>query len=418
MYALVDAVSMYASAEKVFDPKIRDKPVLVLSNNDGCVIAACPIAKRLGLKNFVPYFQIEKQAKAVNAVIRSSNYALYADLSSRMMDVCAQVCPDLHIYSIDECFLKFDFNDSLENWMRLGDALRRKVWKEVRLPVGVGFGPTPTLAKAANHASKKVEGFNGVAVLDSARYRRQILTKIAITDVWGVGKRLGVRFNKLGLHSALDLANQCPFKMGKQFSVVVENTVRELNGEIRLGWDDVRPDKKELFSSRSFGERIADKAQLRHALTMHAQIACKKLRHQKGRANSAVFFAASSPHDANGYYKETLFKHFARPTADTRLIIAAAHDALHTIYKPGVNFYKCGVGLLDLVDETHIQEDLFSSSMDNTKLMGCLDAINTKFGRSTLQFAAVGTDQKFHMKQAYLSPRYTTRWSDVPRIKC
>ncbi|MCW8107445.1 Y-family DNA polymerase [Alteromonas ponticola] len=418
MFALVDAVSMYASAEKVFDPAIRDKPVLVLSNNDGCVIAACPIAKQLGLKNFVPFFMIEKQAKALNAVIRSSNYALYADLSSRMMDVCALSCPEVHIYSIDECFLKFDFHDTEQNWFNFGEMLRRKIWKEVRLPVGVGFGPTPTLAKAANHAAKKVEGFNGVAVLDDEDARKRVLNKMSVTDVWGVGKRLGIRFNQMGIRSALDLARQSPLQMGKQFSIVVENTVRELQGEVRLSWQQERANKKELFSTRSFGERITDKAQLRYALSMHAQIACRKLRNQKSVAKSAVFFAASSPHDSKGYYKETVFKQFEWATADTSVVLTAAHKAVETIYKAGVNFYKCGVGLLDLAEEVNQQKDLFTMSADKKQLMACLDSINTKFGRNALQFAAVGAEQQFHMKQAFLSPRYTTRWSDIPRIKC
>ncbi|NMH61521.1 Y-family DNA polymerase [Alteromonas ponticola] len=418
MYALVDAVSMYASAEKVFDPAIRNRPVLVLSNNDGCVIAACPIAKRLGLKNFVPYFQIEKQARAVNAVVRSSNYALYADLSSRMMDVCELACSEAHIYSIDECFLKFDFNDAEQNWFAFGEALRRKIWKEVRLPVGVGFGPTPTLAKAANHAAKKVQGFNGVAVLSAAEERNRVLSMMAATDVWGVGKRLGRRFDDMGIKTAQDLASHCPLNIGKQFSVVVENTVRELNGELRLSWHDVRPDKKELYSTRSFGERITEKEQLRYALTMHAQIACKKLRKQNSGTKSVVLFAASSPHDTKGYYKETVFKQFPFATADTRVIVAAVSKAVDKIYKTGVDFYKCGVGLLDLTEQFQSQGDLFSSSPDDTQLMRCLDAINTKFGRNALQFAAVGAEQKFHMKQAFLSPRYTTRWSDIPRIKC
>ncbi len=418
MFALVDAVSMYASCEKVFYPEIRRKPVIVLSNNDGCVVAVCPIAKRIGFKKFVPFFQIADCARKAGVVVRSSNYSLYADLSQRLMDTCARFAPSMHIYSIDEYFLRYDFDATDEYWWDLGNQIRRTVWKEVCLPVGVGFGTTPTLAKAANHAAKKLSGFKGVAVLNSHQSRQDVLPKMEVTDVWGIGKRLGNRLNLMNINTAMQLAKQPPQQMRKHFSITVENTVRELNGEVRLTWDEARADKKEIYSTRSFGQRITDKNQLKFALAKHAEIAAVKLRKQHCVAGAMIIFASSSPHDTAPYYRKSLLHSFAVPTSDTRNIIAATSAVLEKIYCAGVRYYKCGVGLMDIKSAVYSQGDLFSSSTDSPALMTCLDKINSRYGRSTLHFAAQGIEQKFDMRRDFLSKSSTTNWREIPRIKC
>ncbi|MEH6445730.1 MAG: Y-family DNA polymerase [Oceanospirillaceae bacterium] len=422
MYALCDVNSMYASCEKVFDAAIRKRPVVVLTNNDGCICAACGIAKQMGVgKKFVPYFQVKDSLEQVGAVIRSSNYELYAELSQRLMETCARFAPHSNIYSIDEIFLFYGKNTTYlppEGWLQHAKNIRRTVWREVRLPIGVGLGNTPTLAKAANHAAKRIDGYDGVAVIDNESTRKHILSNMKVTDVWGIGKRLGARLNDLGILNALQLANQPPALIRKQFSVLVESTVLELNNKVMLNWDDVRAPKKEIYSTRSFGQRITDSVQLRFALASHVEIAAKKLRNQNSLAHSLSIFATSSPHDSNGYYRKSVFHHFSIPTADSRVIMAACTEAVDAIFKKGIRFYRCGIGLLDLSDATSYQHDLFSQSQDSPELMRLMDSINTKYGRETVQLAGRGIEHKFAMRREFLSPQYTTRWSDIPRIYC
>lgn len=429
MYALCDANSFYASCEKVFDPSIRNKPVVVLTNNDGCICAACGIAKRLGIgKKFVPYFQVAQQLRQAGAVIRSSNYELYADLSQKMMDVCANFAPEQHIYSIDECFLKFSHCEQLFaaspsntgsqiSWFEQARKIRRAVWTDVRLPIGVGIGSTPTLAKAANHAAKRLPGFRGVAVICNEQQRQHILSQMAVNDVWGIGSRLAGKLNIMGINTALQLANTTPSIMRKSFSVVMERTIRELNGEVCLSWDEVRANKKEIFSTRSFGQRITHVDELRLALSRHAAIAAEKARKQHSLVKQMVTFASSSPHD-DDYYKQSQLQRFVVPSNDSRYICKAAAEAAERIYRPGVAFYRCGVGLLELIDESSYQFDLFEHSKDNPKLMRCIDKVNQRYGDETLQLAGQGIARPWTMKRQFLSPQYTTRWRDIPKIQC
>ncbi|WP_271270237.1 Y-family DNA polymerase [Aliamphritea hakodatensis] len=419
MYALCDANSMYASCEKIFDPSIRDKPVVVLTNNDGCICAACHIAKRLGIdKKFVPYFKVKEDLERAGAVIRSSNYELYADISQRMMDVCSRYAPNSHIYSIDEVFHDYQGWMPPEGWFKHAWAIRRAVWQEVRLPIGVGIGPTLTLAKAANHAAKRIPGYRGVAVIDDETSRRYVLQNMELTDVWGIGSRLARRLQALGVDTVWKLANANPGWIRKNFSVLVEGTVYELSGIAKLGWDDVRAPKKEIYSIRSFGQRIFTPADLLQALTQHAGIAAAKLRRQNSLAGTAIIFATSSPHDARGYYRKYITHRFAVPTQDTTVIANACRQAVQAIYRPGVPFYRCGVGLIDLSEKAAFQHDLFTPSADNPELMACMDAINVKYGRDTAHIAGQGIRQKFAMRRQFLSPQYTTRLSDIPRVKC
>ena len=420
MYALCDVNSMYASCEKVFDPSIRNKPVIVLTNNDGCICAACGIATRMGIgKKFVPYFQVKDQLRAAGAVIRSSNYELYADLSQRMMDTCARFAPHFHIYSIDECFLFYGANYvPPEGWNTHAATIRRTVWKEVRLPIGVGVGPTPTLAKAANHASKRIEGYRGVAVIDNEKTRQHILMNMEVIDIWGIGRRLGRRLNDLGIKTAWQLSKAKPGLIRQQFSVLVENTVHELNGMIKLSWDDVRTPKKQIFSTRSFGQRVTEKSQLRQALTSHVTIAANKLRRQSSLVKTMLIFASSSPHDEDAYYRQSILHQFSSATSDTGIIANAASTLIDTIFHEGVKFYKCGIGLIELVDSNHQQQDLFNASDDKTDLMRCMDSINARYGRNTVHIAGQGANQQFAMRREFLSPQYTTRLKDLPRIFC
>lgn len=369
MFALVDAVSFYASAEKVFDPSIRNKPVVVLTNNDGCICAVCPIARRLGIPKFSPYFQVKELLQKHNVIVRSSNYELYADLSERMMNVIARYCDNQYIYSIDESFLEFkNYDNLIKDWHKYGHEIRRSIWKEVRLPVGVGFGTTPTLAKAANHAAKKLSGFQGIAVIDNNQSRKDILSRMSVTDVWGIGSKLGNQLNLLRINTAEELAQQSARNMRKQFSVVVERTVNELNGLTCLSWDELKAPKQEIFSTRSFGQRIASYESLMHALVTHGVIVGKKLRQQGSLVKRLMVFAANSPHD-NLYYKKTIIYEFSLATDSNSQIAEAINSVLKSIFQPGIYFYRCGVGAISLESQKYQQHDLFTPSQPNPLLM-------------------------------------------------
>ncbi|MBA6409618.1 Y-family DNA polymerase [Pseudoalteromonas sp. 5Ae-yellow] len=418
MYALVDAVSFYASAEKVFDPAIRSKPVVVLTNNDGCVCAICPIARRLNIPKFGPYFKVKHLLEQNNVVIRSSNYELYADLSDKMMNIIARFCDTQHIYSIDESFLHFDgYTSLIKDWHEYGHTIRRTVWRETKLPVGVGFGPTPTLAKAANHAAKKLSGFNGVAVINSEQTRQAILQRMSCEDVWGIGRRLAKKLKIMNIHTAWDLAQQNPRAMRRAFSVVVERTVSELNGITCLNWDDVRQDKREIYSTRSFGERICEPTALKTALINHVTTVANKLRAQHSLTHQLYIFAASGVHE-NRYYKKSFVYKFPSPTNDTCVMANAVSEVFNKIYQPGIRFYKCGVGAVELISEQFQQNDLFNKSPDNPKLMQCLDTINNRYGKGMLSLASSKLNDRWHMNRDFLSPQYTTRWRDIPKIYC
>lgn len=418
MYALVDAVSFYASAEKVFDPSIRNKPVVVLTNNDGCICAVCPIARRLGIPKFKPYFQVKYFLEKHGVVVRSSNYELYADLSERMMNVIARYCDNQYIYSIDESFLAFKNYDSLiGDWHKYGHEIRKAIWKETRLPVGVGFGTTPTLAKAANHAAKKLTSFNGVAVIDDNQSSMAILKRMSVTDVWGIGNRLGKKLNLLGINTAEQLAQQSAKDMRRQFSVVVERTVNELNGIACLSWDDVKAPKKEIFSTRSFGQRITDHQALMFALVTHGAIVAKKLRQQHSLVKRLLIFAASSPHD-NQYYKKSLIYEFPVATNSSSQIASAIGFVLQDIFQSGIYFYRCGVGAIALEDQQYQQPDLFAPAQPSPLIMKCFDGVNYRYGQGTITLASEGKAERWQMRRHFLSPQYTSCWRDIPKISC
>ena len=418
MYALVDATSFYASAEKVFDLEIRNKPVAVLSNNDGCIVAISPEAKRLGVKKFEPYFKYQGMLEKHGVVIHSSNYELYADLSEKMMNIIGKFSDKQYVYSIDEAFLKFDgFASIVDDWNQYGHLIRRTVWKKTKLAVGVGFGPTPTLAKAANHAAKKFSDATGVAVIDDEQSRIEILKRMDIDNVWGVGKRLSKKLSIMGIKTALDLANQSPKHMRKQFSVVLERTIEELNGNKCLEWDEIKQRKKEIFSTRSFGERVTCPVALKAALISHCTIVTRKLRQQESIANKIIIFARSSPFE-DGYCKKSFIHSLPVASCDSMVFAKAVDAVFDDIFQPGIKYAKAGVGAIDLVDDNFRQADLFNVSEDNSALMNTLDAIKSRFGTGAARIASEIQSNEWKMKRSYLSPCYTTRWSDIPKIKC
>lgn len=298
-----------------------------------------------------------------------------------------------------------------------GMKLRRAVWRECRLPVCVGFGPTLTLAKIANHAAKKIYGYDGVCVLDNEQERRAILSKLSAGDVWGIGKKIQARLKFMGINTALELADYPPALARKEFNVEVERTIRELNGQSCKAWDQSRADKKQIYSTRSAGERITDLESLRQALAKHANIASSKARQQKSLCKVMLCFANSSPFDEKAVTRRVVHR-FAYPTSDVTQITKAATLLAEELFCEGVRFYKIGVGLLDLTDGKHEQSDLFNPMPNDPKLMTVYDSLNQRYGSDTLFLGAQGIAQKWSMRREMLTPHYTTKWQDLPVIKC
>ncbi|QFU22776.1 Y-family DNA polymerase [Shewanella eurypsychrophilus] len=417
MFALVDANSFYCSAEQVFRPEWRGRPIVVLSNNDGCIVAANRQAIDAGIPKFEPYFKIKAQCDRFGVIALSSNYELYGSLSNNMMEVIGRFAPEQHIYSIDESFLSFKrCYPAIPCLIKQGEMIRRAVWKETRLAVSVGMGETLTLAKIANHAAKKLADYNGVCVIDNSAQRKAILSQIKPSHVWGIGRRLSNKLDLMGIKSAYALSQMAPGLAKKQFSIEMERTVRELNGEPCKGWDQARADKQQIFSTRSMGERITDCTSLQQALSKHADIATSKLREQDSLCSVMIVFASNSPYDE----QPTGFKfthRFAFPTNEIGEITQVISRIAKQHFRTGVRYYKVGVGLIDLSNETNNQLDLFASPR-NPELMKVYDSLNHRYGSHSVFMAAQGITPKWHMRRELLTPQYTTCWQDIPKIKC
>lgn len=417
MYALVDANSFYCSAEQVFRPEWRNRPIIVLSNNDGCIVAANRQAKEIGIKKFGPYFEAKKLCDQKGVIALSSNYELYGSLSSAMMEVIGRFAPEQHIYSIDESFLSFKHcYPAIPCLTQHAARIRRAVWKETRLPVCVGVGNTLTLAKVANHAAKKIEGYHGVCAIESNKQRNNILKSMKTSDVWGVGGRISKRLSAMNIHNAYSLSQMKPGIAKQQFSIELERTVRELNGEECKTWDEARADKKQIFSTRSVGNRICNLTSLSQALSKHAAIAGAKARTQGSLCKSMMVFATNSPFDERpGGFKH--IHHFAYPTNDSCELIEAATHAALSRFRPDIRYYKIGIGLINLSREANLQRDLFEVTK-SPEVMNVLDTINTKYGTDSMFIAAQGIAQKWSMRRELLTPKYTSCWKDIPSIKC
>ena len=418
MFALVDANAFYCSAEQVFRPDWRGKPVVVLSNNDGMIVSMNRQAKELGIPKFTPYFQIKDQCEEKGVIALSSNYELYSDLSAKMMQVIGRFSPEQFVYSIDESFLSFKRMYPAVPCLRAHALnLRKAVWKECRLPVCVGIASTLTLTKVANHMAKKQKHLNGVCYLSDPHVVRECLKNVPINEIWGVGKKLSEKMKFMGMVTAYDLAKQSPFLLRKEFSIEVERINRELNGQSCKGWDVVKADQKQIFSTRSVTQRITDIESLRQVLIKHAGIASRKAREQHSISRVMVSFAQSSSHEEKPYSAKAIHR-FTFPTADIGYLTKIASEQAEQLFKEKVRFYKIGVGLLDLTTSEHEQFDLLNENPTNDKLNHVFDMINRKYGTDTLFIAGQGIDEGWSMKRDLLTKQYTSRWKDIPKIRC
>jgi len=422
MFALVDANSFYASCEMVFRPDLKGKPVCVLSNNDGCVIARSTEAKALGIKMGTPWFKLKDVRFPQRIHFFSSNYELYADMSQRLMTTLEEMLPRCEAYSIDESFCDLTGVRNCRDLTDFGKEIRATVLKRTHLTVGVGIAQTKTLAKLANHAAKQWQHqTGGVVDLSNVERQRKLMALLPIDEVWGIGRRISKKLEAMGIKTVLELADTDIRFIRKHFNVTLERTVRELRGEPCLELEEFAPEKQEIICSRSFGERITQYDQMRQAICSYAIRAAEKLRgeHQYCRFISA--FVKTSPFAVReSYYANSGSVKLLTPTRDTRDIVEAAIRCLDAIWENGHRYQKAGVMLGDFFSQGVAQFDLFDERPPRKKsaqLMKVLDQLNAKAGRGTLYFAGQGTQQEWQMKRDMLSPRYTTRYGDLLQVK-
>ncbi|EBI2680205.1 Y-family DNA polymerase [Salmonella enterica] len=422
MFALVDVNSFYASCETAFRPDLKGRPVVVLSNNDGCVIARNAEAKRAGVKMGDPYFKQKDLFRRYGVVCFSSNYELYADMSSRVMSTLEAMSPRCEIYSIDEAFCDLTGVRNCRVLQEFGQELKDAVYQNTGLAVGVGIAQTKTLAKLANHAAKKWQRqTGGVVDLSNLDRQRKLMAALPVDEVWGVGRRISKKLEAMGIKTVLDLADTDIRFIRKHFNVVLERTVRELRGEPCLELEEFAPVKQEIVCSRSFGERITDYDSMRQAICSYASRAAEKLRGEHQYCRFISTFVKTSPFALNEpYYGNSASVKLLTPTQDSRDIIAAATRSLDAIWKDGHRYQKAGVMLGDFFSQGIAQLNLFDDNAPrrgSEKLMEVLDHLNAKEGKGALYFAGQGIQQQWAMKREMLSPRYTTRYEDLLQVK-
>jgi DNA polymerase V len=417
--ALIDGNNFFVSCERVFDPRLEGRPVVVLSNNDGCAVARSNEVKALGVKMGTPWFQLRDLAGRHGIVALSSNYALYADMSNRMMAVLGQYSPDHEIYSIDECFLGLDGLEHLD-LVAYGQAIRQRVRQWVGIPVCVGIAQTKTLAKLANHCAKKgLAGRDGVCDFNrmNAAELSGLFATIGVGEIWGVGRQLAQRLGALDIASVEALRSADPKAMRKKFSVVLERTVMELNGTACIELEDEAPNKQQIISSRSFGRYVHELGELQEAVASHIAVAAEKLRGQGSLAGMVQVYIRTNPHKENApQYQRGMTVPLPEASDDTLRLTRAALWLLKRIYRPGYAYQKAGVALLNLTDAATAQRSLFAPTRDNAKLMEVMDRINALWGRGTLRSAAEGIEKGWRMKRERMSPGYTTCWAQVPVV--
>ncbi|PXW85007.1 DNA polymerase V [Nitrosomonas sp. Nm84] len=417
--ALIDVNNFYVSCERVFNPKLEGRPVVVLSNNDGCAVARSNEVKALGVKMGQPWFQLQDLARKHGIIAYSSNYALYADMSNRVMSILGMFSPEQEIYSIDECFLDLT-GFKRHSHTGYGQKIRKRIKQWTGLPVCVGIGSTKTLAKLANHIAKKNLEFNGVCDLNSLSPQQQEdwFSKIEVGEIWGVGRRLAPKLHEIGIKTVWDLQTASPSQLRARFSVVMEKIIREINGTSCIELEEINPPKKQIVSSRSFGIPVSDLASLEESVSLYISRAAEKLRRQQSYAGSVHVSIRTSPfNEKEPYYANGMTIALPRQTDDTRLLTKVALWGLRRIYRRGYQYQKAGVMLSELVSRQYRQLDLFGSisAADNqsSKLMSVMDHINARMGRGTIKLASEGFKQPWKMKQGNKSPNYTTNWDEL-----
>ena len=420
----MDVNNFYVSCERVFQPQLEQVPMVVLSNNDGCAVARSAEVKALGVKMGTPWFEMKVLAREHGILAFSSNYTLYGDMSNRATAVLRDFSPDIEVYSVDESFLRVESVAHLYGSVTaMGQQIRQRVKQWTGLPVCVGCGPTKTLAKIANHLAKKNPEFEGVCDLHAIPRpeRLQWMSQLEVGEVWGVGRRIAKRLNAMGVETVLDLRNTSIKEIRAQFGVVMERTCNELRGISCLDLEDVAPAKQQIMSSRSFGSPVTTLAELREAVASYVTRAAQKLRAQGSvAAGVQVYIQTNRFKESDLQYSEGLLMPLPEPTDDTRLLTKAAIVGLGLIFKPGYQYKKAGIMLTLISDKAKRQQTLFDDPVQraqSAKLMAAMDAINAQFGRNTVRAGANGTEMRWAMRSENRSPRFTTRWDELPIAK-
>ncbi|MDO7442358.1 Y-family DNA polymerase [Acinetobacter baumannii] len=424
VFFLIDVNNMYVSCERVFDPSLNNKPVIVLSNNDGCAVARSNESKALNIKMGVPLFQIKDIVQQHNVIVLSSNYAMYAEMSRRFHTILASyvTAEEVEPYSIDECFVDFTAYEKNFDLEKVGQQMRQQIWKWLGLPVCVGIGRSKTEAKIANHIAKKIPGFNSVCDLVNMDpcNKEYYFAQIDVSEVWGVGRKHSKKLQGMGINTVLDLACAEPREMQKKFSIVMARTIYELQGISCIEIEHTPPSKKQIVASRSFGGRVTEITDLKEAISMYAQDACKRLRDEGLLCGCMIAFVQSNPFDPNvPFYNKSITGSFSEPTDCAVDFVKAATRILNDIYKEGIKYKKCGVVLTCLEPKSGHTYDLltdFEMIEKKEQLMRALDNVHTKFGKKKI---GVGPcfipNRNWSMSRDKLS-RNPFKWDELPLI--
>ena len=419
MYALVDCNNFYCSCERVFNPKLEGRPVIVLSNNDGCAISRSDEAKALGIGMAAPAFIMNKFIEEHHVAVFSSNYTLYGDMSNRIMDSLGSFAPKIELYSIDEAFL--DVSEMRKTDLRqLGSDIRKTIKKNIGIPVSVGIGATKTLAKMANRHAKKNYKQESVFWASGPALVMEMLSSTPVEDIWGIGHQYALFLSRSGFKTAAEFADAPEAWIRKNLSVVGHRLLFELRGIPSIAWEEEKPVRKNICTSRSFGKRLTDKSRIAEAMANYAASCATKLRAEKTCCRSLQVFIQTNPHKTDEpQYLRSIDIELDRASNHSGEIIKAALRGLDLIFKAGFLYMKCGVTVMDLVPESSVQGSFFdlADRGKNDLLMRTVDQINHSIGKEILRTAVQGFDRSYGLKTDYLSSRYTTRMGEILRIR-
>ncbi len=420
MFGLVDCNNFFVSCERVFNPSLRNRPVVVLSNNDGCVVALSNEAKTLGLQRGNPLFKVEEICKRNNVAILSGNHRLYGDMSSRVMAVLSSCVPDIEIYSIDEAFFAIESSD-YDQLHDFGREIVRKIRRATGIPTSIGIAATKTLAKVAAKFAKKYPGYHGACVISSDEARRKALSLTKIPDVWGIGRRLDKKFYNVGINTALQFADMGEDQVKRLVNINGQRTWQELNNTPCVSLEATETQNKQMCCSRSFGTMLTTFEELHHAIALFANILSRKLRERHAIAVSiSVFIHTNSYRTDMEQYFKSAHRQLEEATSDTIALTQAATDCLSRIFRQGYSYKKAGIIINEITDESAIKLSLFTDSEkreNRKKLMNIIDSINRcSSGHDTIHLAAYSPINDI-VKSDYHSPSYTTRINDIISIR-
>jgi DNA polymerase V len=419
MFALVDCNNFYCSCERLFNPGLDGRPVIVLSNNDGCAISRSEEAKALGIDMASPAFMMKNLIEKHRVAVFSSNYTLYGDMSRRIMETLAEFSPRMEIYSIDEAFLDLHQQGG-SDLLGLGFRIRRTIGKNIGIPVSIGIAPTKTLAKMANRHAKKNYREASVFWAANPDLTAEMLSATRVDEIWGIGGQHALFLNRSGFKTAADLMRAPEDWIESHLSVKGLRLLYELRGIPSVSWEQTTPSRKNICTSRSFGDRLGDKNRIGEALANYASSCASKLRLEKTCCGSLEVFIQTNPHKTHeSQYLRSIHMELERPSNHSGEIIKAALRGLDLIFKPGFLYMKCGITVKDLVPESSVQTSLFDSAdlKKNARLMGTIDQINQSLGKEIVRAAVQGFERSYRLKTDYLSPRYTTRMGEILKIR-